>query len=144
MKKMIGYSLVFSQFLLIFIMTLPFGTPVNNLFIALFVIAIGLVIGVLALYSNRYFNIRPDIKGDAPLVHTGVYAYIRHPMYAAVLTVMFGVTLLYPTTFIFVSYALLVCTLLIKMFYEESLWKVHHDEYTTYMKSSKRLIPFIF
>lgn len=144
MKKMIGYSLVFSQFLLIFIMTLPFGTPTNNFFIALFVIAIGLSIGISALYANRYFNIRPDIKGDASLVHTGVYAYIRHPMYTAVLTVMFGVVLLYPITFIFVSYALLFCTLFIKMFYEESLWKAHHDEYETYMKGTKRLVPFVF
>jgi protein-S-isoprenylcysteine O-methyltransferase Ste14 len=144
MKNIKGYSLVFSQFFLILIMLLPLGTPANNFLIALLIITLGACIGISALYANRFFNIRPDIKEHASLVTTGVYAYIRHPMYTAVLVIMFGVTLLYPVQFVFVSYGLLLLTLLIKLFYEESLWKAYSDEYRVYMKKTKRLIPFIF
>ncbi|MDF1883144.1 hypothetical protein JHD49_04255 [Sulfurimonas sp. SAG-AH-194-C21] len=144
MKSFKGYSLVFSQFFLILIMLLPLGTPASNLYLALLMIVLGGTVGVLALYSNRFFNIRPDIKEDASLITTGIYAYIRHPMYTAVLTMMFGVTLLYPVTFVFVSYSLLICTLLLKLFYEESLWKAQSTEYWVYMTHTKRLVPFIF
>jgi len=144
MKNIKGYSLVFSQFFLILIMLLPLGTPANNFLIALLIITLGACIGISALYANRFFNIRPDIKEHVSLVTTGVYAYIRHPMYTAVLVIMFGVTLLYPVQFVFVSYGLLLLTLLIKLFYEESLWKARSDEYRVYMKKTKRLIPFIF
>ncbi|MDF1876277.1 isoprenylcysteine carboxylmethyltransferase family protein [Sulfurimonas sp. SAG-AH-194-L11] len=144
MKNIKGYSLVFSQFFLILIMLLPLGTPTSNFYLGLPIIIIGLLIGALALYANRFFNIRPDIKESASLVTTGIYSYIRHPMYSAVLMVMLGVTLLYPQTFILVSYALLLIILVIKLSYEESLWKEQGSEYLEYMKTTKRLVPFIF
>ncbi|MDF1878638.1 isoprenylcysteine carboxylmethyltransferase family protein [Sulfurimonas sp. SAG-AH-194-C20] len=144
MQKFKGYSLVFSQFFLILIMLLPLGTEPQNLLLALIIIIFGGGVGILALYCNRFFNIRPDIKEDASLVTTGVYSYIRHPMYTAVLTMMFGVTLLYPVTYVFICYALLVLTLFTKLFYEESLWKAQSSEYEDYMRGTKRLVPFIF
>ncbi len=144
MKNIKGYSLVFSQFFFILIILLPLGTPTSNFFLALLLIILGAIVGILALYANRFFNIHPAIKENASLVTSGVYAYIRHPMYTAVLTMMFGIVLLYPMAYVFVSYALLVGTLLVKLFYEESLWKAQSDEYLIYMKSTKRLVPFIF
>lgn len=146
MKKFKGYFLVFSQFLLILIILLPLGTPVTNLFIGLLFIILGISIGLLALYTNRVdnFNIRPEIKQDACLVTTGVYAYIRHPMYTSVLTIMLGFVLLYPLKFVIVSYILLIIILLIKLFYEESLWKCEGSQHKEYMKNTKRLVPFIF
>ena len=125
-------------------MLLPLGTETRNIFPGIFIITVGMIIGILALYVNRFFNIRPDIKKNASLVTSGVYAYIRHPMYTAVLIMMFGIVLLYPVAYVFVSYVLLVCTLLVKLFYEESLWKAQSSEYLIYMKSTKRLVPFIF
>jgi len=146
MKRMKGYALVFSQFLLILIILLPLGTPAENVILASVVVVFGVAVGVLALYENRpnNFNIRPDIKEDATLVRSGIYAHLRHPMYASVLIVMFGFVLLYPVKFVFVSYLLLVVTLLLKLFYEESLWKAEDSEYEEYMQQTKRLIPYIF
>jgi len=146
MQKLKSYTLVFSQFLLILIILLPLGTSVENFFVALVFIVLGVSIGLFALYANRVdnFNICPDIKEDARLVTTGIYTYIRHPMYTSVLTTMFGFVLLYPVKFVFIAYILLLITLLIKLFYEESLWRAESSEYEIYMKHTKRLVPYIF
>lgn len=138
--------LVFSQFFIIFLMIIPFGQPVMFKFFGLGVTALGIVIGLLALYKNRVgnFNIRPDIKIDGVLVTEGIYKYIRHPMYSSVLVSMAGIVILYPMVYEYVLYALLLVTLLVKLHYEESLWKCESEEYINYCKSSKKIIPFIY
>ena len=138
--------LVFTQFFVIFLMILPFGAPTQTLLLGLGVTLFGGLIGLLALMQNRLgnFNIRPDIRKDCQLVKTGIYAYIRHPMYSSVLVSMLGVVLIYPMMYEFVLYAILLVTLLIKLFYEESLWKCESQEYIQYTKNTKRLIPYIF
>ncbi|MDQ7067456.1 MAG: isoprenylcysteine carboxylmethyltransferase family protein [Sulfurimonas sp.] len=138
--------LVFVQFAMILIMTLPFGTPAVYFEYGLFFIVLGALIGIAALLENRLgnFNIRPDIKEDCVLIKDGIYAYIRHPMYTSVLTIMFGVMVMYFSTFEIVAFGILFINLLIKMFYEESLWHCHSDEYVEYTKNTSRLIPKVF
>jgi len=143
---MISYTLVFLQFFIIFLMVLPFGTPIQNPVGGFGVIFFGLIIGSLALLQNKLdnFNIRPDIKENASLVTTGIYSYIRHPMYTSVLLMMAGVAILYPFEYEFVLYAILVVILLVKLFYEESLWHNESQEYKEYSQHTKRVIPYIF
>ena len=138
--------LVALQFFIIFLMILPLGTPVKHLYLGLAVLALGLVIGLLAVKEHKRgnFNIRPDIKENCELVTSGIYGYIRHPMYLSVLLSMFGVTLIYFTYYEFTLFMMLLITLLVKLFYEESLWKCHNPAYIEYRKRTKRLIPFVF
>ena len=138
--------LVALQFFIIFLMILPLGTPVKHLYLGLAVLAFGLIIGLLAVKEHKRgnFNIRPDIKENCELVTSGIYAYIRHPMYLSVLLSMFGVTLIYFTYYEFTLFMMLLITLLVKLFYEESLWKCHNPAYLEYRKRTKRLIPFVF
>ena len=138
--------LVFVQFAAILLLALPLGTPTKHFAIGIFFIVIGLVVGVLALRKNTLgnFNIRPDIKEDCTLITDGIYAYIRHPMYTSVLVSTLGLTILYYNVFTLSVYAVLVLNMLIKMFYEESLWKCHSGEYLEYTKNTSRLIPKVF
>lgn len=138
--------LVFAQFFIIFLMILPFGAPTKTLYLGLFVSLLGGGVGLLALRQNRLgnFNIRPDIKENCALVKTGIYAYIRHPMYSSVLLTMLGVAIIYPLIYEYVLFFLLAVTLLIKLLYEESLWKCESQEYIDYTKHTKRVIPFLF
>ena len=138
--------LVGSQFFLIFMMLLPLGSQTQHLYIGMTILVIGIAIGLLAIqtHENGNFNIRPDIKENCSLVTHGIYSYIRHPMYLSVLVSMFGVACIYFTYYEFALYILLLLTLLIKLFYEESLWKCHNPAYLEYMTKTKRLIPFIF
>jgi len=138
--------LVFIQFAAIFVLALPLGTPTTYLKSGLFFIVVGLSVGLLALRKNRLgnFNIRPDIKENCDLITDGIYGYIRHPMYTSVLVSSLGLMLLYFNNFYLVVYLVLLLNMLIKMFYEESLWKCHSDEYEVYKKNTSRLIPYIF
>ena len=141
-----GKFLVFLQFFLIFLMILPIGASTNTMFYGLLVSGLGIVVGLLALSINRLgnFNIHPDLKEDGTLVTTGIYAYIRHPMYTSVLLSMLGIVLIYPMPYEYVLYGLLVLTLLVKLFYEEHLWKCESSEYIGYCRNTKRIIPYIF
>lgn len=127
-------------------MTLSLGTKTEHLYIGLFIATIGLAIGILALkeHKNGNFNIRPDIKKDCELVTSGIYMYVRHPMYLAVLLMTLGLAVIYASKYEFVLFVLLSITLLVKLFYEESLWKCHDPKYIKYIQKTKRLIPFVF
>jgi len=138
--------LVFVQFATIFLLALPIGSPTKYFEMGMLLIIIGLIVGVLALSKNSLgnFNIRPDIKEDCSLVTDGIYAYIRHPMYTSVLVSALGLTIMYLNFFTLAVYGILLLNMLIKMFYEESLWKCHSDEYELYKHNTSRLIPKIF
>jgi protein-S-isoprenylcysteine O-methyltransferase Ste14 len=138
--------LVFIQFLSIFLMILPLGGEVQNLYSGLVIVMAGFTVGLFALKAHTpgNFNIRPDIKENCTLVSHSIYKYIRHPMYASVLLSMFGVLVLYANIYVSVIYLLLLVNMLTKMFYEESLWHCKGEEYKEYEKTTKRLIPYIF
>lgn len=138
--------LVTIQFLIIFLMLLGYGAKTQYLYIGLAIIFLGIIIGILAIeeHESNNFNIRPDIKENCKLVTTGIYTYIRHPMYLAVLLSMLGIVVIYFTYYELILFICLLVTLLVKLFYEESLWKCHSDAYNEYLRKTKRLIPFIF
>ena len=89
---MIGKILVFIQFTLIVLISIPYNKTITYPFSGVIIILIGIVIGLLALNVNRRenFNITPYIKSNCKLITYGIYKYIRHPMYLSVLLSMFG------------------------------------------------------
>ena len=143
---MVSRFLVFLQFFIIFLMLLPISAQTTHLYVGLAVLVVGIVIGVLAIKEHKpdNFNIIPDIKEQCELVTTGVYAFVRHPMYLSVMLSMLGVSIIYFTYYEFVLFGVLLIVLNIKLFYEEHLWKCHSDAYVEYKKKTKRLIPFIY
>jgi len=138
--------LVFIQFFIIFLMLLPLGSDTAYFNIGLVLLFLGLSIGLLALNKNKIgtFNIRPDIQEDAQLISDGIYSYIRHPMYTAVLLFMLGIVFLYFNIFEIILYFILLLNMLVKMFYEESLWNKSTYQYKEYSEKTFRLIPFVF
>jgi len=138
--------LVTLQFFIIFLMILPIGSNTRHPYVGLLLLCTGIIIGLLALKEHKSgnFNIRPDIKENCELVTSGIYMYVRHPMYLSVLVSMLGVAVIYFTYYEFALYFVLLVTLLVKLFYEESLWKCHNPAYIEYVQKTKRLIPFVF
>ena len=138
--------LVFLQFFIIFLMSLSYGEAASYKFVGISFLVFGGVVGLLALKAHKRgnFNIRPDIKQDCILVTDGIYGYIRHPMYLSVLSMMFGVFVLYFSLYELVLYLCLVITLLVKLHYEENLWTCHSSEYAKYKEKTRKIIPFVF
>ena len=100
--------------------------------------------GVLAMKIGN-FNIQPEIKASAVFVNKGPYRWIRNPMYFGLIT-FFGAVVIYNFTWInFFIYILLCTVLFMKINMEETLLAQRFGKvYKIYLKSTYRLIPFVY
>lgn len=111
----------------------------------LFAEAAGLALGLwsLAVMGSRNLNIAPTVRGGAQLITGGPYRFIRHPMYASLLLVIWVVIIDYSTLLRLIFGLILTADLTIKMLYEEGILKRHFLDYPAYMERTKRIIPFL-
>ncbi|MBW8882731.1 MAG: isoprenylcysteine carboxylmethyltransferase family protein, partial [Asticcacaulis sp.] len=74
---------------------------------------------------------------------TGLYRYVRNPMYVAVAAVIFGQALLLADPWIALYGAgfVLVCHLFVALYEEPTLTRQFGDSYATYKKAVPRWIP---
>jgi protein-S-isoprenylcysteine O-methyltransferase Ste14 len=137
-------SLVFLQFVLIAIMVITSKGFFSN-FTAITVFIIGGLFGIWALTHNRLgnFNIQPKMRENAKLITTGVYGYIRHPMYSSVIIMMVAFVVATPTIEEIILLIGLIIVLLLKAKREEKLWIEHDKKYQKYKEQTKLFIPYI-
>ena len=135
--------LVFLQFALIGLMLLSINA-LPNIF-AIFIFLVGATIGIWALSHNQLgnFNIQPNIKEGCILITSGIYRWVRHPMYSSVILMMLGIFITNPSLVMSILFILLVIVLLLKAKREESLWLRHDTDYLKYRKKTKYFIPYI-
>ena len=112
------------------------------------VLAAGVTLGGWALSANRpgNFNIRPTPKPSGVLVRSGPYAYIRHPMYSAIL--LMGLAGVYGVdipgrTLVGTAFFALLGVLWVKAGLEEQWMLAQHPAYAAYQKESSRFIPWL-
>ena len=106
---------------------------------------VGIMTGIWALTHNQRdnFNITPELKENCRLITTGIYRWIRHPMYTSVTLMMLGITLMDPHAALWLLWLFLVNVLLLKAQREESLWLTHDPCYLEYREKTKYFIPYI-
>lgn len=86
----------------------------------------------------------PYPKADAPLVQTGPFALVRHPIYAGVLAASLGMALAVTGWLTFV-YAAAVFVLLDVKSRREERWLVEKfPEYPAYQRRVRKLIPLVY
>jgi protein-S-isoprenylcysteine O-methyltransferase Ste14 len=109
------------------------------------ILLVGIAVGIWALNHNRLgnFNIIPELREGCTLVTGGIYRYIRHPMYTAVILMMLGVLLFHPDVISFVLWLILIAVLYLKAHREESLWMQHDPCYEAYRQQTRCFIPYI-
>jgi protein-S-isoprenylcysteine O-methyltransferase Ste14 len=131
-------------FMLLFLVTGPlYIRGVLHLAIVLSSAALG-AWAILHMRKESSFGISPEPKKEAHLLDTGPYAYIRNPMYSAVIL---GFAVFLADNFSpvrLVIYVLLVAVLLFKILREEQFLTKKFTGYAAYKSRTKRLIPFIY
>lgn len=94
--------------------------------------------------SNRAEKALYAFEKTSKLVDTGIFKYIRHPLYSSLIFLTWGIFLKYPTGFLFVVALLSSAFLYLTAFFDEKeCIQYFGDQYRDYMKRTKRFIPFL-
>jgi len=106
---------------------------------------LGFLLGLWAMAHNRIgnFHIRPELKTDAVLVTTGIYRFVRHPMYLSVALMMLALLINTPSLLEYGFFSALLLVLYLKASREERLWLLHHQGYHAYRKKTRLFLPFL-
>ena len=112
----------------------------------LVILLIAAVIGVWAVISMRLdnINIAPALKDNHRLVTTGIYGYIRHPMYASVILFCAVLLATHANWMNGLVFIILLADLWLKLRHEERLLSERFPDYRDYQKRTKMIIPFIY
>ncbi len=101
----------------------------------------------IAIYNlGKYFTGTVLIKDDHRLVRTGLYKYVRHPAYTGALVAHLGLGLSFSNWF---SLSLSVVPYFVAAMYrmqveEQALREAFGEEYISYSRNTKRLIPRVY
>jgi len=111
-------------------------------------INIGCAIAALTLILNGWYNVYKKYwskeKGTGSLVKTGVYRYIRHPQYAGLLLLSFGMIAEWATLPMLVLFPVII-TMYVHLAKreEKDMLEEFGAEYREYMETTKMFIPFV-
>ncbi|GDY23996.1 hypothetical protein LBMAG56_53430 [Verrucomicrobiota bacterium] len=100
------------------------------------------IAGVRALGANR--TPYPQPLAQAQLVRTGVYRWVRHPLYGSLVLASLGWALLWQSAAALLVTPLLAAVLLAKSRREEEWLRLKFPEYADYSAATRRLIPWVF
>ena len=148
-QKKIGYAYVFVQLALVLLIVVlphrtdwPGGTLVTVASWAIFLTGMA-IMGIGALGLGSGLTAHPVPNGRTELKTTGLYAFVRHPIYLGVLTTMLGVTIRTRSFIALGAYIALSVLLHFKANWEEQRLREHFSDYDEYASKVGRLIPGI-
>ncbi len=85
------------------------------------------------------------LKKDHELITTGLYHYVRHPIYTGILLMAFATALLSGTFSACIGFLIILLGIWFKLKEEETLLAKHFpNEYSSYKSQTKILIPFLW
>ena len=136
---------VIAQFLLLALIAWP-SANLHVSVVGLLLIFIASGIALLAITANRpgNFNVRPVPKKTGELITSGIYRYVRHPMYCSLFFAGLGFVFCQFVIWKLLAWVLLLATLILKARVEEKALLNHFPDYKNYQKRSKAFIPFIW
>ncbi|MGO3184559.1 MAG: methyltransferase family protein [Aequorivita sp.] len=105
---------------------------------------LGFVITVVAvLQLNVNLSPFPSPLPGAKLIETGVYKFVRHPIYTGLILAFFGYAFISDSGYKLVVAALLFLLFYFKTFYEEKQLLEKFPDYSEYKKRTGRFFPWV-
>jgi protein-S-isoprenylcysteine O-methyltransferase Ste14 len=114
--------------------------------IGLVVLAVGVALRFYAvIVLGRFFTLVVMTRSDQPVVDTGPYRRIRHPSYTGFLLALAGVMLIYANWLALIGLLPVLAGFLYRIRVEERVLSDElGDPYRSYMRRTKRLVPFLY
>ena len=110
-------------------------------------IALQVLAGLLMVWARLTFGTRSFHASANPtaggLVTTAPYAYVRHPIYAAVLLFLGVGVATHPSFATLCIFGIAIAGAATRMFAEEVMVTERYPEYAQYAARTKRVIPFV-
>ena len=108
-------------------------------------VAIGLGVSMLVVIQNGYAASTITVESGQKLVSTGVYAFVRHPMYTGIVIMLLGIPLALGSYWGLVFVLPGLIGLAVRIGDEEQLLKQELDGYSEYaQKVHYRLVPYVW
>ena len=107
------------------------------------VLAILLIFWARVTFGHRSFHAAAD-PTEGGLVTSGPYHYLRHPIYAAVLYILWTGILSHLSLLNVLLGLLATSGLFIRIFAEERLLTEKYPSYSEYALRTKRIIPYVW
>ena len=105
----------------------------------------GIVLLILSFVNlNKNLTPFPTPKGNSTLITTGVYQYIRHPVYAGILFMVAGYGVYSQNTLRLLISIVLLVLFISKAAYEETLLIKKFPEYRHYQQRTAALLPGVY
>ena len=146
-RILLARVLVGIQFALLFFLVViglvNISKPHHNYLVAeIGSIVLGLLIIVAAGYSLRpSLRISPIPKENSPLIESGIYRRVRHPMYLAVILIGFGMAGYSDSLIAWILELALIIDLNVKARFEDALLLEAHPESFHYQMHVSRILP---
>ena len=125
----------------------PYRTPAQfwQIAVAVALMIDALVIGYFAFaHLGRNLTPFPKPKDDGELVTTGIYKYVRHPIYVAVIVASTGYAIYQSSWLSGICVVALAIWFELKSRQEEVFLRQRFREYTDYAQRVKKFIPFVY
>ena len=119
--------------------------PVPVVVIGDILVAVGLLMAMMVVNQNNYAAATITVEADQPLISTGLYGLVRHPMYAFALLMIVGMPLALDSYWGLVTVVPAVAVLAFRINDEEKMLRQElggYDEYT--QKVHYRLVPGVW
>lgn len=125
-------------------MALPESPLLRLIGIGLFMA--GMILVLLAEATlGRQFSVQVVIQEEHQLITNGLYRYLRHPRYFAIILFTIGLSLTFRSWLSLIVVAALIVVLLRRIQDEETLLEQEFgDDWRIYTKSSWRILPFVY
>jgi len=129
----------------------PFGIKQIFSWMFLFCSAYLVIAGVIRMrrfgkpLKNRNENSLYQFEKTTELIDTGIFKYIRHPLYSSLIFLTWGIFLKNTSVqLLLIGILSTVFLYLTALFDEKECIKFFGEKYSKYMTRSKRFVPFVF
>jgi protein-S-isoprenylcysteine O-methyltransferase Ste14 len=121
------------------------SVPTAVVLLGIALVAIGLGIAMLVVLQNSYAASNVRVESNQTVVSTGMYRFVRHPMYFGALIMMTGTPLALGSYWGLVVLVPALLVLVVRILDEEKLLRQELTGYSEYTeKVHARLLPYVW